>query len=427
MSTDKLLQHFNLDLRNKHNYPETFTVKPEHSFNYGRLILIPDQKSKLLELIKTNPRTKQELLNDIERFLPIRPIDLYFSTHGEDIIINFVLKEMISLDTGLFSIIGSYLNIDDLENYCEALFLCDKQEFWIIMTREQFPQWYVESRNKYNWGEVYRGLFKYGIYLKSKRLTELNQDLRSLRRKKPIAYKESMEEINREINNLKLQNIREEDYEPNLFWNKMNSETIKYLINLNILSDRDKYSILSVTKSLDIFRKLIDTVRPPDYRISIFSNVLTFDDRDLIEHTKNKLDLPDDIIEDAYDLLMAGISPTGFDVITKGVDKTPDVVFRYLRFLHQENHRMVDYLIDMLPVELDADYLIDRLFVLIEDSQNNIVIKLVDKYKPEFTKTDMRAIEELVLNTFDKTTDETLVDFFEIEIADDLFPWMNRK
>jgi hypothetical protein len=158
--------YFNGALRNSLGYPERFTVEIGHN----RVTLTPDRESHLLKLIKSDSKLKEQLLrvisDNIKRKDP-SAYDIHFSSHGHDLEIKYSSKlggrEIIQLETGIHSIIASYL--DDLNDYCKSGLefekICRNPEFWIFLIREEYPEYFIEVRGGYNWEHVYHGLVWY--------------------------------------------------------------------------------------------------------------------------------------------------------------------------------------------------------------------------------------------------------------------------
>jgi len=147
--------YFNITLRNHLKYPEQFNI----SIKDNRIILVPNGQSKLLELLKTNPATKKQILNQILQGLPKSITNVYFSTHGYDIVINF--EQIPHLDTGIYANIISNVDETDVNNFCISFKdVCAQPAFWFEMTRQRFPEYYIDIKG-INWEIIYKGLLWY--------------------------------------------------------------------------------------------------------------------------------------------------------------------------------------------------------------------------------------------------------------------------
>jgi hypothetical protein len=158
-------KYFNTSLRDAVEYPEKFTIISSE----GSITLNPDQESYLLKLIKSSSDMRDVILRVVSNNLKKEDptvYNLYFSSHGKDIVINFQSRMItIQLDTGIHSIIASYLNEIGLDRYCKLspIFekVCVKPEFWVNLIRVRYPEYFVEMKGGYSWEKVYRGLLYY--------------------------------------------------------------------------------------------------------------------------------------------------------------------------------------------------------------------------------------------------------------------------
>jgi hypothetical protein len=160
---EELVKYFNNSIRGQIGYPETFKFKFS---SRGKIELTPDQPSKLLELIKTNKEFKERTLRII--FILINTYEpnvynIWFTTHGTDLIINYTISNIrLNLDTGIYSIICSYLKENDVGKFCvTAREVCKNNVFWTELIRNRFPEYYKPVKLKYNWEQVYSGLNTY--------------------------------------------------------------------------------------------------------------------------------------------------------------------------------------------------------------------------------------------------------------------------
>jgi len=129
---EQFKEYFNKTLKDALKYPERF----EFVLTTGRITLNPNTDSKLLELIKNNLELKGQLLTQITSFLGriYNTVgEVYFSSHGKDILINYTLKrptELVQLDIGIYGIIASYLDTEDVYKLISSLNIKDLQAFY---------------------------------------------------------------------------------------------------------------------------------------------------------------------------------------------------------------------------------------------------------------------------------------------------------
>src|SRR5579863_43356 len=168
-------RYFNSTLRNALRYPETFTF----DFYQGEFILHPSQKSGLIDLIRSNPKIKQNLIENVGRslrkYIPSAS-NLKFTTDGTNLIIRFTLEELFStiepvgyLQT--YANIASNLDVEQLEKMCKDLpkfkILCKDPVFWITLFKERFPSRYKPPKDigipedSYDWEQIYKAAIYY--------------------------------------------------------------------------------------------------------------------------------------------------------------------------------------------------------------------------------------------------------------------------
>src|SRR5579863_1326612 len=162
-------EYFNFTLRNALRYPETFTL----DFYQGKFILHPSEKSGLIDLIRSNPEIKSQLLKTVSKFLRKyipSASNVVFSTDGTNLIVNYSLEELTStIPTKsylqAYANIASNLNVDQLNDFCtynkEFHEVCKDPVFWITLFKERFPKRYKEIKNVNNWEPLYKALLYY--------------------------------------------------------------------------------------------------------------------------------------------------------------------------------------------------------------------------------------------------------------------------
>ena len=156
-------QYFNQILKDNLRYPETFRFQ----FDTGRITLIPDVSSGLLNLIKSNKDLKYKLLQQIAKVLsdiyPTGTVD--FFTDGNNIIIKYEVTfgDIPGKEIGVLANIASNLSLEELDNLCRTnpgfIKSCRQPSFWITLLKERYPQYYREDVK--NWEEAYKGLVWY--------------------------------------------------------------------------------------------------------------------------------------------------------------------------------------------------------------------------------------------------------------------------
>src|SRR5665647_1411706 len=101
-------EFFNKELKDYVKYTENYQVI--HRDN--SIILLPNQESQLLGLIKADKAFKRKLIQDLNKLLNY---NIYLSTHGNDVVIN---REILSRETILpkeiNEIIFTYLDEPEL-------------------------------------------------------------------------------------------------------------------------------------------------------------------------------------------------------------------------------------------------------------------------------------------------------------------------
>lgn len=247
---DLLKKYFNQTLRYHLKYPEVYTF--DFDFYNDRIIMHPNQQAKLIDIIKSTPDIKNQLIALVTRNLKtvISSVhDVSFNTNGIDLIIKFnpgrnIIKEL-PMET--YAEIASKLNLEDLYDFCgtnpQITRICRDQKFWSLLIREKFPQYYVESAKGYNWERVYKGLFYY---------MELIPDLQMHK----LRLKEQSKK--RKILHIELSSSEFAIHWERLY--KSHPETVKYLI-LNNLVDIDDITSTSILLNLpdpDIFKYILE-------------------------------------------------------------------------------------------------------------------------------------------------------------------------
>ena len=174
-------KYFNNTLRNYLKYPEKFNI----TISKNRVTLTPDQPSSLLKLLKTDSSIVSNIISSLKSGLKNTNIeDVYFSTHGDDIVINVVFsKVIVNLDTGLWATLASYLDVIDMYKLLQVdldfIRIFKSVTFWTELIRQRFPQYYAPLASGYDWEILYANMIKFdeiyqeSINRKTKRLTRL--------------------------------------------------------------------------------------------------------------------------------------------------------------------------------------------------------------------------------------------------------------
>src|SRR5665647_470724 len=136
-------EYFNRILRDHLKYPETFTLE----FTDNRITLNPDQPSNLLNLIKIDPKIKQQLIDLVQSNIKAHNIqEVYISTHGNDIVFNIVYKSPYNIEEipeiGIYANIVSAMDLKSLNDWCRTNQkfnkYCQNNQFWIALMKERF-------------------------------------------------------------------------------------------------------------------------------------------------------------------------------------------------------------------------------------------------------------------------------------------------
>ncbi len=136
-------------------YSEIFQIIPGES----RFTLIPNVTSELLNILKNNQSLKNEIFNQLTSRLNS---NVYFSTHGTDIVINLVKLELIQLDIPIYSVILSYADQQEVNKFCNIYRnVCKSTSFWIELIRNKFPEYYIPGVIAYDWKKLYYDLSWY--------------------------------------------------------------------------------------------------------------------------------------------------------------------------------------------------------------------------------------------------------------------------
>ena len=157
-------QYFNQILRNALRYPETFQIIINNKDR--QVTLIPNQKSSLLERIKSDRTLKHQLLQQLANVLEW-PGTMNFFTKDGNIIVKseITLEDLPIRDISLLANIAKDLSVREINALCiqnkEFQNACENSLFWQSLVRESFGGKYKDVVGNYNWKKVYQGLRYY--------------------------------------------------------------------------------------------------------------------------------------------------------------------------------------------------------------------------------------------------------------------------
>jgi hypothetical protein len=168
---DKLYYYFNTELKRKLKYPDVYEVESDFidiPQNYGKLIsynykIIPEDTTRLSKLIK-NTSTKSDILKDIKSIiLKHYPNIKTFSFDIKSGVINIKFEHIdipLILDLPVYSIIGAYLELNDLLRYMNTLHL-DADNFWLNIFSFRFPQLVYPAKYKVEFDILYEEIINF--------------------------------------------------------------------------------------------------------------------------------------------------------------------------------------------------------------------------------------------------------------------------
>jgi hypothetical protein len=377
---DIIINYFNKTLKDKLKYPETFSLTQDN-----KIILTPNQESQLLRSIKSNTELKEMLLMELTyQFKKLNPnlIDLYLSTHGNDIVINLKSsKELVYIPKELFTLIFSYLDAENLNNVREIYeydYVFDST-FWMTLVTLIFEEYIILGvpieLSKYR-------DFYYGLSLIS-----------------PYAYTGLLEIVNKYPVVMKYL-LRNKQL-------KLNANTMKELI----------YALDDV----DIFKIYFDELYHSDRRIDVYQNgVIT---RFLpVDPGYTKVifeNLYKDIIYYTYKIEIKLVKPNIYNYIREmsGVILNLFESIKFLYYLHVKgNNILFDYLWKNLPsgnaeeVSMSLIYIIDYKTLDIQH-----IRELWEKYKHLYYNWQFTEFAKLseYSNKFEGKEKTELIDIFK--------------
>ena len=157
-------QYFNQILRNALRYSETFEIIIDNKDR--QVTLTPNQKSELLERIKSDCTLKYQLLQKLANALEWPGTIDFFIKDGNIIIKSEIkLEDLFIRDVSLLSNIAKDLSVKEINSLCvqnkEFQMACENPKFWQSLVRESFGGKYKDVVGDYDWKKVYQGLRYY--------------------------------------------------------------------------------------------------------------------------------------------------------------------------------------------------------------------------------------------------------------------------
>ena len=394
----KFDRYFNQVLKTHLKYPETFKIY----LDTGRITLIPNQKSRLLELIKSDRQLKYQLLDQIAKVLsdvyPIGTVD--FLSHGDDIIIDYSvsLTDIPIKEIGVYANIAKNLSIIEIDKMCRTNRdfnkACRNPSFWKLLVQFQFPQFYREDIK--NWEKVYRGLIWYTVI------------------KDEPFYRGQF------ITDKKHQDTQH-------FWvslQDMYPEALKVLILNKIKLSQDQLdhilAIFSINYEINLIKHILDNYKI-DYSVLFSKFEFEFNMKNVrlmelylnyrgIDELGNEVKLTKEDVEDVYDsYLEHGGSPNieEFKILYDFFDGsyTPDSLLNELAKILIIKDELLEYIIDKLPDDpknLDiSNQIIDMLNSGYGIKQAKALIK---RYKSYLQQDDI----DNIISTIEEAVDDEI-------------------
>jgi len=165
----KILKYFNRTLKHKLNYPEIYIKIIQEKNKY---LLYPNQlPMKLPEKIKfqENYHTNYDKTIDfLSKKILTRVVNVSIEFTDEYFVIHYNPGKLVELDLPLYSIICSYLpnGIDQSSIWIFIdLYKIVDDKFYIYLIMNIYPEIFKTVKLKYNWKEVYRGLWMMDGYI----------------------------------------------------------------------------------------------------------------------------------------------------------------------------------------------------------------------------------------------------------------------
>jgi hypothetical protein len=398
-----LFKYFNITLQRIKGYPEIYTI----TYKNSKYQLISNTRSQLLGLIKKDPDFKIDLIKQLSALflLYFKFDEVYFSSHGSDIVINIVTRKLINLDIGIFATILSYLNQDEFNQILNNLLfknIFESPVLWTELIRQKFSEYYLRNVSSYAWKDVFMGLLEYDQRLGS------SQNL----------YYSSKNEIYR---------ILSTEY----------PETKKYLIMNDLINIDSMYiDMLILNSDLNLVKHILEKVAlDGEDIVSALYASLDGKHPDVLEYLLNYkyMNQNGEIVEVDFDALAGSLVDfildadytlelSEFKVLQNKMNPEGDIheLIHFALDLFNLTEETVDYIRDKLPEPLESNtVLLSYLKQAIEYTRVQMFELLYNKYKKYLTDD----IKELI-NTIHRYKDN---DPYHVDEYNRMLNYILRK
>jgi len=406
-----------------------------------------NQPSKLLQLIKSNPQIKAQLLSivtdNIHKLFP-NAYDVSFNTDrtGTNIEIKFNTQDSIYYaklvpkgQLGIFANIASNINtIEGVNDYCrtniELNELCRDPKFWTEMIRTRFPEYLLPAARDYKQKRLYKCLLRFQE-LKDK-YQPLIDEFERLSKIRPRGYIGWTRDQNIHYGKL----IDQTHGQPWRTLSKEYPEALKYLI-LNNLVELSKEDIEKLTHELDsydvdLFKYILkkypkksedlhDLLSVHFHHLPIIKLLLSGEIKDDKGGIFN-IDYEDvkEAIQDMFD------SSLGHDEYIYPLDEfkfyyellddsyTVDSLINFLLQGYEVNPETLKYILSMLPDTISSGNLFEYLKEATRGIRPQIVGALMNKYGKLLSVEDKQElIDEIEAehSSYPQNRDELLAFF----------------